>query len=83
MNHNFTHFNNSLDNYYENIQKHKNEIFEEIYKDKDSKYFNLLNQKLTLLESILKSILKYKTLNNKIKTLEEKEKYNNLLSKKI
>lgn len=83
MNHTHTHFNNSIDSYFENIQKHKNELLDESFKDKDNKFFNINQQKMNILDSILKNIIKYKSLNNKMLQVLEKEKFNNLLGKKL
>lgn len=81
MNHTYTYFNNSLDNYFESIQKHKNELMEESFKDKENKHFNILQQKINILDNLLKNILKFKSLNNKMLKELEKEKINKLLGK--
>lgn len=82
MNHTYTYFNNSLDNYFETIQKHKTELLEECFKDKENKYFNINQQKINILDNLLKNILKFKTINNKMLKEIEKEKINKILGKK-
>jgi hypothetical protein len=82
MNHTYSYFNNSLDNYFENIQKHKNELMEEGFKDKENKNFNIIHQKINILDTLLKNILKFKSLNSKIVKQVEKEKLEKILGKK-
>jgi hypothetical protein len=81
MNHLTTQFLNNLDNYYDSIQKHKEEILSEYKNDKEQKYENLLTQKLSILDTILKNFIKYKNVSNKEKKILEKNKLTRLLGK--
>lgn len=81
MNNQYTHFYNSLDSFYDNIQKHKNEIMEDFRKDKEEKFSSLNNQKMMLLDNLLKTIIKYRNMANKEKEMQEKAKFKNLLGK--
>jgi hypothetical protein len=81
MNSNYTHFYNSLDTMFDNIQKHKNEVMEDFRKDKDEKMVSLNTQKLNILDTLLKNIVKYRNTSNKEKEILEKQKFKNLLGK--
>lgn len=81
MNNNHTHFYNTLENTFDTIQKHKNEILEDFRKDKDENFTALNTQKLALLDTLLKTIVKYRNTANKEKVLLEKQKFKNLLGK--
>lgn len=81
MNSNHQHFYNTLENTYDTIMKHKNEILEDYRKDKDENYTSLNTQKLALLDTLLKTIIKYRNTANKEKALLEKQKFKNLLGK--
>lgn len=81
MNHLTTQFLNNLDNYYESIQKHKEEVLNEYKNDKEQKYENLLSQKLSVLDTILKNFIKYKNISSKEKKILEKIKFSKLLGK--
>ena len=81
MNNNYTHFYNSLDTIFDNIQKHKNEVMEDFRKDKDEKMVSLNTQKLNILDTLLKNIVKYRNTSNKEKEILEKQKFKNLLGK--
>lgn len=81
MNSQYTHFYNSLDAMFDNIQKHKNEIMEDFRKDKEEKFSSLNNQKMMLLDNLLKTIIKYRNMANKEKEQAEKAKFKNLLGK--
>ena len=82
MNHNHTHFYNSIETWFDNIQKHKTEIMDDFRKDKDEKMVALNTQKLNILDTMLKAIVKYRNTANKEKAILEKQKFNNLLGKK-
>lgn len=74
-------FNNSLDNYFEIISKHKDEIMNEYKNDKEQKNTAILTQKLNILDIFLKNIMKYKNIQFKEKKQKEKEKFNRILGK--
>lgn len=76
-----TQFVNNLDNYYEQIMKHKDEVMLEYKNDKEQKFTNLLTQKLTILDNLLKSIIKYKNLANKEKQISDKSRMKDLAGK--
>jgi hypothetical protein len=78
----YTQFNNSLDNYFDTISKHKDEIMNEYKNDKEQKNTAILTQKLNLLDNLLKNIIKYKNIQFKEKEKKEKEKFNRILGKK-
>jgi hypothetical protein len=81
MNYHTTQFNNSLDSYYNTIMKHKDEVMTEFNNDKEQNYTSLLTQKLSILDNLLKNIIKYKNLATKEKQLTEKAKMKNILGK--
>jgi len=61
--------------------KHKDEVMTEFNNDKEQNYTSLLTQKLTILDNLLKNIIKYKNLATKEKQLTEKAKMKNILGK--
>ena len=76
-----TQFINNIDNYYEQITKHKDEIMLEFKNDKEQKFTLLLTQKLSILDNLQKYIIKYKNLANKEKLFSEKAKMKDLAGK--
>jgi hypothetical protein len=76
-----TQFVNNIDNYYEQITKHKDEIMLEFKNDKEQKFTLLLTQKLSILDNLQKYIIKYKNLANKEKLFSEKAKMKDLAGK--
>lgn len=62
-------FLNSLEQFYDTTLKQKLDLMEELRKETDNKLFNNINQKMTIIDIILKNIIKYKTLLNKEKLL--------------
>jgi hypothetical protein len=61
--------------------KHKDEVMTEFNNDKEQNYTSLLTQKLSILDNLLKNIIKYKNLATKEKQLTEKAKMKNILGK--
>jgi hypothetical protein len=74
-------FNSNLESMFDDVLKHKNAIMEDFRKQTDEKMISLINQKLTLLDTILKSIIKYRNTSFKEKDILEKQKFKNLLGK--
>ncbi len=81
MNINNDQFNSNLESMFDDVLKHKNAIMEDFRKQTDEKMISLINLKLTLLDTILKSIIKYRNTSFKEKDILEKQKFKNLLGK--
>jgi hypothetical protein len=81
MNNNNDQFNSNLESMFDDVLKHKNAIMEDFRKQTDEKMISLINLKLTLLDTILKSIIKYRNTSFKEKDILEKQKFKNLLGK--